>query len=39
LGELEDGFTSIRKPAVIDYKELGAFQTRGHGSAHMAYIF
>jgi hypothetical protein len=38
LGELKDAFRSTRKPAVLDYEELGACQTRAHRTMHMAYI-
>jgi hypothetical protein len=38
-GELKDAFISTRKPAVLNYEELRAYQIRGHGTAHIAYIF
>jgi hypothetical protein len=38
IGKLEDAFRSTRTPAVLDYEELGGFQTRVHGTVHVAYI-
>jgi hypothetical protein len=39
FGELEDAFRSTRKPAVLDYEELGGLLDPGpHDCAHGVYI-
>jgi hypothetical protein len=35
LGELEDAFRSTWTPVVLSYEELGACQTRAHGTVHV----